>query len=328
VNKPGVLVSRDLRRGALPALIISLLALTACGGGGSTAEVRDVAAAGTQRERPQSRIDVERVSAVELMDWAARTYPQFFTGPAVDGIAAPYVYRHFQGSGNYVGLDGELVYVLGPPFGDVPLLVGRVGDFECNVRFEACTAPSIRTPPAAREALEGRAAGFAVEVDGGPSLAYQWFRNDVAVPGATAATLTLQAATAADQGSRFSVKVSNARGEQTSAAATLTVAPRVEVGALLALMARHGCSTCHTTGTVRLVGPGFAEVGDRYAPTADAISYIASRIRFGSSGQWGGSMPSQPGVNLTDARAIAAGIVGLSTPCLPVVTTNEAGACR
>lgn len=325
MNRPDSLVSRPLHGRVLPATVLAtVLALGACGGG-SPGETRDIAAT---RERAQSNIDVERVSAVELMDWAARTYPQFFTGPTVDGTAAPYVYRHFQGSGNYVGLDGDLVYVLGPPFGNVPLLVGRVGDFECSVRLATCTAPSIKTPPAAREALEGRAAGFAVDVEGGPSLAYQWFRNDVALPGATAATLSLPAVTLADQGARFSVKVSNAKGEQTSAAATLTVAPRVEPAALLALMARHGCSTCHTTSSVRLVGPGLADVGDRYAPTADAISYIASRIRFGSSGQWGGSMPGQPGVNLADARAIAAGILGLSTPCVPEVTTNVVGVCR
>lgn len=311
-------------RRSLPCTLALLCLLAACGGGDGT-DTRDTAAS---RKQALASIDLERVSPAELMDWAARSYPQFFTGPTVDGTLAPYVYRHFQGSGNYIGLDGELVYVLGPPFGDVPILVGRVGDFECSVRFATCVAPSISAAPTAREALEGRAATFSVEVAGGPSLVYQWFREGAALPGATAATLSLPAVSLADQGARYSVKVSNARGEQTSAPATLTVAPRVEAGTLLALMARHGCSTCHSTGTSRLNGPGFAEVGDRYAPTADAISYIASRIRFGSSGQWGGSMGAQPGVGLADARAIAAGIVGLSTPCLPGTTTNAGAACR
>jgi cytochrome c551/c552 len=311
-------------RSALPCTLILLASLAACGGGEGS-DAREPTAA---RKQAQSSVDLERVSPTEFMDWAGRSFPQFFTGPVVDGTAAPYVFRYFEGSRNFVGLDGELVYVLGPPFGNVPLLVGRVGDFECSIRFAACVAPSIGTAPTAREALEGRAASFSVEVGGGPSLAYQWFRDAVAMPEATAATLTLPAVTLADQGARFSVKVSNAKGEQTSAPATLTVAPRVDTGALLALMARYGCSTCHTTGTARLNGPGFAEVGDRYAPTADAISYIASRIRFGSSGQWGGSMAGRTDVSLTDARAIAAGIVGLSTPCPPGATTNGGAACR
>ncbi len=311
-------------RRRLPGTLALLCLLAACGGGDGT-DTRDTAAA---RKQALASIELERVSPAELMDWAARSYPQFFTGPTVDGTLAPYVYRHFQGSGNYIGLDGELVYVLGPPFGNVPLLVGRVGDFECSVRLATCVAPSISAAPAAREALEGRAATFSVGVAGGPSLAYQWYREDAALPGATAATLTLPAVTLADQGARFSVKVSNAKGEQTSAPATLTVAPRVDTGALLALMARYGCSSCHTTGTAGFSGPGFAAVGDRYAPTADAISYIASRIRFGSSGQWGGSMAGRTDVSLADARAIAAGIVGLSTPCLPGATTNGAAACR
>lgn len=298
---------RSSRRAAAALSLTGLVLLSACGGGGEPT----VQAAG-ERQRPLAAIDIERVSPAELMDWAGTTFPQFFTGPAEDGRAPPYVYRYFRGSNNFVGLDGELVYVLGPPFGNVPLLVGRVGDFECSIRLPSCVAPRIDTPPASREAVEGRSASFTAEVGGGPSLVYQWLRNDQAIAGATGATLNLPAVTLADQGARYSVKVSNVKGEQTSAAATLTVAARVEAGTLIALMARYGCSSCHTTSTLRINGPGFAEVGARYAPTADAISYIASRIRFGSSGVWGGSMAAQTGVSLADARSIAAGIVGLA----------------
>lgn len=294
-------------RSALAALALACASLLAACGGGD----EGVRAAG-ERQRPLAAIDIERVSPTELMDWAAVAYSEYFKGPAIDGVSPPYVYRYFQGSGNYIGVDGSLVYVLGPPFSTQPLLVGRIGDFECSVRFAACVAPSFVTPPASREVVEGRSASFTPEIGGGPSLVYQWLRNDQPIAGATAATLNLPAVPLADQGARYSLKVSNAKGTQTSEAATLTVAARVDAGSLIALMARYGCSSCHTTSSLRINGPGFADVGAKYAPTADAISYIASRIRFGSSGVWGGSMPGQPGVSLADARAIAAGIVGLA----------------
>jgi len=51
-------------------------------------------------------------SATELMDWAEEAYSAFFPGTAPDQQEAPFVYRHYQSTGNYLGVaDGE-VYIL------------------------------------------------------------------------------------------------------------------------------------------------------------------------------------------------------------------------
>ena len=57
----------------------------------------------------------------------------------------------------------------------------------------------------------------------------------------------------------------------------------------------------------RLIGPAFREVAARYAGRADAVDYLAGRIRSGGQGSWGSiPMPGQAELKDADARAIAA----------------------
>lgn len=84
-------------------------------------------------------------------------------------------------------------------------------------------APTITTAPAALTVAEGATGTFRVVADGPGPLSYQWLRNGTAVAGATDASYTTAATTAADNGALFSVTVSNAGGSTTSATAALTV---------------------------------------------------------------------------------------------------------
>jgi hypothetical protein len=54
-------------------------------------------------------------------------------------------------------------------------------------------------------------------------LTYQWQKAATPISGATASTYTTPATTSADNGSQFTVVVSNSAGSVTSTAATLTV---------------------------------------------------------------------------------------------------------
>jgi hypothetical protein len=56
-------------------------------------------------------------------------------------------------------------------------------------------------------------------------LRYQWQRNGVNIPGATASQYTLFSATASDDGATFGVQVTNPYGSVMSSAATKTAAP-------------------------------------------------------------------------------------------------------
>ncbi len=69
----------------------------------------------------------------------------------------------------------------------------------------------------------GETARFTVRATGSAPLSYQWRKNAVNIPGATAPNYTTPPAVADDNGSLFSVVVSNPVGSVTSAAKKLNV---------------------------------------------------------------------------------------------------------
>ena len=83
-------------------------------------------------------------------------------------------------------------------------------------------APAIAAQPASIVVTAGQAASFGADVSGSRPLTYQWFRNDVAIVGATSPALRLPSTTAADAGA-YKLTATNNLGTVTSAAATLTV---------------------------------------------------------------------------------------------------------
>ena len=72
----------------------------------------------------------------------------------------------------------------------------------------------------------------------------------------------------------------------------------------MALATRLACVACHGTER-RIVGPSFKEIATKYAGRADAVAYMAGRIKGGGSGVWGAiPMPAQ-NISDDDARALA-----------------------
>jgi hypothetical protein len=80
-----------------------------------------------------------------LLDWAERAYPGLFPGPAATQWLAPFQYRYYPATGNYVGVEGSNVYVLGPVSQGTIQRVGSVEEFRCAV--QGCVAG--RPPSAA-----------------------------------------------------------------------------------------------------------------------------------------------------------------------------------
>ena len=83
-------------------------------------------------------------------------------------------------------------------------------------------APSITTQPASTTVIAGNPAQFTVTVAGSSPLSYQWFKQGVAIAGATGATYTIANVNAADAGS-YTVSATNVAGSVTSNPAVLTV---------------------------------------------------------------------------------------------------------
>ncbi|KLN54059.1 c-type cytochrome [Variovorax paradoxus] len=81
-----------------------------------------------------------------------------------------------------------------------------------------------------------------------------------------------------------------------------------------ALARDHGCLACH--GMLRKqVGPGFAQIADRYRNDAAAPSRLAGKIQGGSVGTWGRViMPRQSHVTDEEAKALAGWVLSQPPP--------------
>jgi cytochrome c len=80
------------------------------------------------------------------------------------------------------------------------------------------------------------------------------------------------------------------------------------------IASERGCMSCH--GMVRKqVGPGFAQIADRYRVDSSESSRLAAKIRNGSVGTWGRViMPQQPQVSDEEAKSLAAWILAQPSP--------------
>src|SRR6266550_1775480 len=84
-------------------------------------------------------------------------------------------------------------------------------------------APSITTQPANQTVTVGQTATFTVVAAGTAPLSYRWMKGSTTIPGAISSSYTTPATTSADNGSQFTVVVSNSVGNATSNTATLSV---------------------------------------------------------------------------------------------------------
>src|SRR6266478_5521073 len=82
--------------------------------------------------------------------------------------------------------------------------------------------PTITTQPASQTVTLGQTATFSVAAVGTAPLSYQWQKSRTNIDQATSSTYTTPATISADNGSQFTVLVSNSVGSVTSTAATLT----------------------------------------------------------------------------------------------------------
>jgi hypothetical protein len=110
----------------------------------------------------------------------------------------------------------------------------------------------IFTQPTSQTVIIGQTATFSVSAIRS-AMTYEWQKGITPIVGATSASYTTPPTTASDNGSQFSVVVSNAWGEVTSNTALLTVSPATDVLTYHNDVARTGqnlTETILTTGNV------------------------------------------------------------------------------
>jgi autotransporter-associated beta strand protein len=87
--------------------------------------------------------------------------------------------------------------------------------------WSPASAPNITAQPSGATVSQGQSANFIVAATGVPAPAYQWYKNGVLIPGATATQYPIASAVRTNAGD-YTVVVSNGSGSVTSSVATLT----------------------------------------------------------------------------------------------------------
>jgi uncharacterized protein (DUF1800 family) len=178
--------------GCLPsvAALGSTGLLAACGGGDDDVATDLLARGPTTRQfllgQPAAQPMREHAWAWrlptpdELMDWAERTYGSLFPGHLATQVVGDLSYRGPYATGNYMGVQGNNVLVLGPVSNNVVASVGNLADF-------APTVLGVDQPITANDAARflGQAAfgGTAADVAAVQRLGFDgWFAAQFALP--------------------------------------------------------------------------------------------------------------------------------------------------
>ncbi len=98
--------------------------------------------------------------------------------------------------------------------------VGQVASAAAVLTVNAL--PVIMAQPASVVTLKGSSVSFTVAASGAPAPSFQWYKDGVAISGATGATLSLSSVQTTQSGA-YTVKVSNSVGYVMSSAASLSV---------------------------------------------------------------------------------------------------------
>ena len=123
-----------------------------------------------------------------------------------------------------------------------------------NAVLTVAVPPAITTQPQSKSVNPGARVEFTVAATGSAPLSYQWFKDNVAIPGATDASYVVAAATVSDAGT-YRVNVTNVAGSVSSANATLEVAtPPVITQQPIIVVNAQGTS-------VRVIGLGLGPAG-------------------------------------------------------------------
>ena len=213
-------------------------------------------------------------ASVNGRDWA-----RFGNWPRL----SDFYYELTYGAGTHVAV-GTLIITLKES--DAPALVFPV-------------APTITTAPVATNAVLGGSATFSI-VATGTGNTYQWRKDNVVIPGATAATYTIAAVTAASAGS-YNVVVTNSLGTITSSPATLTLVPVSQIGRLsnLAVRTTLAANQVLTVGftmsgggakdvLVRAAGPGLGALGVAGTMADPKLALFNGSTQVAANDNWAG----------------------------------------
>lgn len=201
--------------------------------------------------------------------------------------------------------------------------------FVCVVSAQTPGAPVIVSLSGNQTVTDGSNVSFAVSVNGNTPFSYQWRRDGVAIPGATASVHSLVPARVADAGT-YSVVVSNAVGTVTSGPIVLAVvaptAPSISLSS--------GSSSLFVGGNISISAfvTGSAPITIEWrlngVPVASgtATSYFKANAQIADSGSYTATAANAAGSTTSSAFTVT--ILPLSAPTIvngPLDVTVDTG---
>ena len=186
-------------------------------------------------------------------------------------------------------------------------------------------APSITVQPANQTVIAGQSATFSVVAAGTAPLSYQWRKNSANISGATAATYTTPATSAADNSAMFDVIVTNSVGSVTSAQATLTV-NAAPVAPSITTQPANQTVTSGQTATFSVVAAGTSPLAYQWQkngsdiPGATSVSYTTPVTTTADSGELFRVVVSNTAGNVTSNSGLLTVNPGTSNSTVDVIT--------
>jgi len=193
----------------------------------------------------------------------------------------------------------------------------------------SAVAPSITTQPAGQTVTVGQTATFTVAATGTAPFSYQWKKNGTAISGATSTSYTTPATTNADNGSQFTVQVSNSAGNVTSNAATLTVSAST-VAPSITTQPANQTVTVGQAATFTVAATGTAPLSYQWRKNGTAISgatstsYTTPATTSADSGSQFTVQISNSAGNVTSNTATLTVNSGAAPPTVPTGLTATA----
>ena len=169
--------------------------------------------------------------------------------------------------------------------------------------------PSITAQPVNATVTVGQTATFSVGAAGASPLSYQWRKNSASISGATASSYTTPATTSGDNGAKFDVVVSNARGSMTSSAAMLTV---TAAGITLKSIAVTPASPSIITGSMQQFTATGTHSDNSTKNITGSVTWKSSNTAFATIGATTGL-----------ATAVAAGTTQITATQGSIVSPND-----
>lgn len=153
--------------------------------------------------------------------------------------------------------------------------------------------PTIASQPASQIVIEQQSTTFRVTAASETPTTFQWLKNGVSIAGATSSTYTISNVTNSDAGT-YSVLISNAAGNATSAGAVLTV--RSDNPGRLINLSTLGTGgfamgfviggTTAKTVLVRAAGPSLSAFGVANAAAQTALTLYSASNVIASNSRW------------------------------------------